>query len=72
MNEWKNYHKAIGVIFIGTGIIFYPTPIPGTTILIILGFVWLIGKKRTLNFLHEVLNKKIFNFLKVKSIIKKL
>ena len=68
----KNIHKIIGIIFITIGIIFYPTPVPGTTALAILGFVWFMGKDRTLIFLKRVLNKNIFKKLQIKSIIKKI
>jgi hypothetical protein len=72
MEKWEYFHKILGIIFIVIGIIFYPTPIPGTTALIILGFILLIGKKRTSYFLKEVLSEKMFKFLKIKNLIKKL
>ncbi|MFA6602138.1 MAG: hypothetical protein WCT02_04790, partial [Candidatus Paceibacterota bacterium] len=62
----------LGALFIITGVIFWITPIPGTTLLIILGFVWLVGKNKTSYFLKEVLGKKIFKFLKVERVVKKL
>lgn len=68
----ENFHKILGILFIITGVIFWITPIPGTTLLIILGFVWLIGKNRTTYFLKEILGKKVFKFLKVRSVVKKL
>jgi len=70
--NWKKFHRILGALFIAVGVIFWITPIPGTTLLIILGFVWLVGKNRTLYFLKEVLGKKIFEFLKVRRIIKKI
>lgn len=71
IKELKNFHKVLGIIFIFSGIILYPTPIPRTTLLIVLGFVWIIGKKRTLHFFKEILSKKMFKFLKINKIIKK-
>jgi chromate transport protein ChrA len=71
MNKSTKIHKILGIIFIFIGIILYPTPIPGSTLLVVLGFIWIIGKKRTLHFLKEKLNKKLFKFLKIKKIIKK-
>lgn len=68
----KYIHKIIGIFFIIIGIVLYPTPIPGTTLLIILGFVWFMGKNKTLIFLKRVLNKKIFIDLKIKSLVKKI
>jgi len=38
----------------------------------ILGFVWLIGKNKTSYFLREILGKKVFGFLKVGGIVKKI
>jgi len=70
--QWKNFHKILGILFIFFGIVFYITPIPGTTLLIIIGLIWLLGEKRTLYFLKELLGKKLFNFLKIKKEIKKL
>ncbi|MFA6257833.1 MAG: hypothetical protein WC671_02360 [Candidatus Paceibacterota bacterium] len=72
MKKWEYFHKICGIIFILIGIITYLTPVPGSTLLIILGCIWLIGKKRTSYFLKEVLGKKIFNFLKIKILVKKL
>lgn len=72
MNNSIILHKILGVIFIIFGLIFYITPVPGTTVLIILGFIFLIGKKRTLHFFNEVLSKKLFKLLKIKKIIKKI
>lgn len=72
MEEKINFHKVLGAIFVLLGLIFYPTPVPGTTLLLILGLVFLFGKKRTLRLLKEHLNKKIFKSLKIKSIMKKL
>ena len=62
MEEKVIFHKVLGAIFVLLGLIFYPTPLPGTTLLIILGLVFLFGKGRTLRLLKEHLNKKVFNF----------
>lgn len=72
MKESRTFHKILGILFITFGIIFYLTPVPGTTILIILGFVFIIGKKRTLYFFNEFLSKKVFKLLKIRKIIKKI
>ncbi|OGI81797.1 hypothetical protein A3I95_00685 [Candidatus Nomurabacteria bacterium RIFCSPLOWO2_02_FULL_44_12] len=72
MKDWGNWHKIFGIFFIIFGVIFYLTPIPGTTLLILLGFVWLMGKKRTSSFLNKVLSHKIFKFLRLERIIKKM
>jgi len=72
VNKSVIFHKILGFIFITFGLIFYLTPIPGTTILIVAGFVFLIGKKKTLNFFKRILSHKMFNKLRVKSIIKKI
>lgn len=71
MKEENSFHKILGVIFIVIGILFYITPLPGTTFLIIVGFILLVGEKRTKHFLKEVLGKKIFKFLKINKIVKK-
>lgn len=68
----KNIHKIIGIFFIIIGILLYPTPIPGTTILAVLGFVWFMGKDKTLVFLKKILSKNIFRKFKIKSLIKKI
>lgn len=68
----KYHNKVLGVIFIIIGIIFYITPIPGTTFLIILGCVMFIGKNKTLNFFKRILSSKTFKFLKIKKIIKEI
>lgn len=72
MNDWKHFHKVVGIIFIVIGVILYPTPTPGTTLLILLGFVWILGKNRTLNFFKGIFSRKMFKFLKIKSIVKKI
>ena len=72
MEEKVTVHKVLGAIFVLVGLIFYPTPIPGTTFLIILGLIFLFGKKKTLHLLKNHLNKKVFKFLRIKSIMKKL
>lgn len=72
MNKWEILHKTLGFIFITIGLVFYMTPIPGTTALIVLGFVWLIGEKKTISFLKKILSKKMFKFLKIKNIFEKI
>ena len=65
-------HKMIGIALILIGLISYVFPVPGSTVLVALGFVWLIGKNRTLYFLREVLGKKIFKLLKIKKVVKEI
>lgn len=65
-------NKIFGTIFIIIGIIFYFTPIPGTTALIILGFIWFIGPKKTLSFLNKHLSKENIKRLRIKLLVKKL
>jgi hypothetical protein len=72
MKNREGLHKLFGIFLILAGIILYPTPIPGTTSLCILGFVWLIGEKRTINFLRKILGGKIFKSLKIKKLISKI
>lgn len=69
---WKDFHKLLGLLLIITGVIFYPTPIPGTTFLIILGFIWMIGAHKTSRFLKNILGPKIFKSLKLDKLIQKL
>lgn len=71
-DKLKHFHKVFGIIFIIIGIIFYPTPVPGTTLLILVGFVWFIGKKKTIESFRSVLSHKAFNFLKIKKIVEKI
>jgi len=71
MKEWKKLHIVLGILFIVVGITFYITPIPGTTLLIITGFVWLMGKDKTVYFLKKVLGEKGFKFFKIERIIEK-
>jgi chromate transport protein ChrA len=71
-NKQNNIHKVLGATFIIIGVVLYPTPIPGTTILAVLGFVWLIGKDRTLIFLKRILSKNIFKKLQIRNIVKKI
>ncbi len=66
------FYKIFGVILIIIGIIFYVTPIPGTTLLIILGLIWLVGKRRTLYFLKEILGNKIFRRFRIKKVVDKI
>ena len=72
MKESNLFHKILGVVCITTGVVFYVTPVPGTTALIIIGFVFIIGKDRTTLFLKESLSKEIFESLKIEQIIKKI
>jgi len=70
MKGWYFFHKIIGIALILIGLVSYLFPIPGSTLLVALGFVWLIGKDKTLFFLKEVLGKKIFKLLKIKKVVK--
>ncbi|MBU0998781.1 hypothetical protein KKG24_00510 [Patescibacteria group bacterium] len=72
MKEWKKLHIILGILFIIVGVTFYITPIPGTTLLIVLGFIWLMGKDRTSYFLKKILGEKVFGFLKLEQVIEKL
>jgi hypothetical protein len=72
MKKSKMFHKILGIIFIISGVILYPTPMPGTSVLVIIGFTWFIGKDKTLLFFKKFFNKKMFKLLKVKSIVKKI
>jgi hypothetical protein len=72
MKEYKIFHKILGVLFIFIGIISYLIPVPGSTLLVVLGFIWLVGKNKTLYFFREILGKRIFKFLKIKKVIKKI
>ena len=72
MKNFKHYHKIFGVALIATGIIFYPTPVPGTTFMILLGFVWFMGKKKTIESCKHVLSHKAFKFLRIKKIVEKI
>ena len=72
MKKWHPFHKVLGTLFLITGVIFYITPIPGTTLLIILGLVWLVGKNRTSYFFKEIMGKKVFKFLRLGKLIKKM
>ncbi|MFH1201068.1 MAG: hypothetical protein V1484_01930 [bacterium] len=71
MKEQGNFYKILGILFIVVGVVFYITPVPGTTLLIVTGFVLLMGKNRTLHFLKKVLGEKIFKFLKLERVIEK-
>ncbi len=70
-NNINIFHKILGIIFITIGVFFYITPLPGTTFLIIVGFILLVGEKRTKYFLKEILGRKIFKFLQINKIVKK-
>lgn len=72
IRKYKYYHKILGIILIFTGIILYPTPIPGTTFMILLGFVFFIGKKKTVEFFRHILSHKAFRFLKINKIVNKI
>ncbi len=52
------------------GLISYIFPVPGSTVLVVLGFVWLIGKNKSISFLRKILGKKIFKSLKIKEVVK--
>jgi uncharacterized membrane protein HdeD (DUF308 family) len=65
-------HHLLGAILIILGILLYLTPIPGTTLLILIGFVWLLGGHRATHFFKRVLGKKAFKSMKVESVIKKI
>ena len=68
--EIEIIHKIIGILLIFIGVVSYLFPIPGSTILVILGFVWLIGKNKSISFLRKILGKKIFKSLKIKEVVK--
>lgn len=72
MKNWLTFHKIVGILFILIGVVSYPTPIPGSTILIMLGFIWIIGKNKTISFFKKHLTKKIFKSLKINRVVKKL
>jgi len=72
MKNLNIIHKIIGISFIVVGLISYIFPVPGSTVLVVLGFVWLIGKDRSLYFLKEILGKKIFKLLKIKKVVKEI
>ena len=70
--EVEMVHKIIGIFLIFIGVVSYMFPIPGSTLLVALGFVWLIGKNKTLFFLKKVLGSKIFKLLKIGKVIKEI
>ncbi len=72
MNKFEIIHKMIGMGLILIGLISYIFPIPGSTLLIVLGFVWLIGKTRSISFLRKILGKKIFRLLKTKKVVEEI
>jgi hypothetical protein len=39
MKRWEIFHKILGIVFVIAGLASYPTPVPGSTLLIVLGFV---------------------------------
>jgi len=66
------FRKIMGVLLIFSGIILYITPIPATSLLIVLGFVFIIGKDKTLIFLKKILSNKTFKKLNIEDFIKKM
>jgi uncharacterized membrane protein HdeD (DUF308 family) len=72
MKKHKYLYELLGVLFIIIGVVLYPTPIPGTTLIIILGLIFIIGKNKTLYLLKKHLNKDFLRSLKIDKIIKKL
>ena len=56
-------HKIVGIVLITLGIIFYLTPIPGTTFCIIFGLFLLFGRKRGTNILNKF-EAKIKKYIK--------
>jgi len=66
------FRKIMGVLLILSGIILYITPIPATSLLIVLGFVFIIGKDKTLIFLKKIFSHKMFKKLRIKDIIEKI
>jgi len=66
------FRKIMGVLLILFGIILYITPIPTTSLLIVLGFVFIIGKDKTLIFLKKILSNKTFKKLNIEDFIKKM
>ncbi len=71
MEKRRNFYKILGILFIIIGITFYITPVPGTTLLTVTGFVLLMGKDRTACFLKRVLGEKGFKFFKIERIFEK-
>jgi uncharacterized membrane protein HdeD (DUF308 family) len=72
MKKHKLTSEILGIVLIFIGIIFYLTPIPGTTVLIILGLVWVIGVEKTMSFFKKHLSKENFKRFKIRSIIRKI
>lgn len=72
MKKHKLISRIFGILLIFIGIIFYLTPIPGTTALIIMGFILFIGPNKTLVFFKKHLSKENFKKLKIKTVFKKL
>ena len=72
MKKSDIFHKFFGSLLIAIGVIFFVSPIPGSTPLIILGLVWLIGKDKTIYFLREILGKKIFKRFRIKKVVNKI
>lgn len=72
MRDKITFHRVLGIIFIVFGILMYPTPIPGTSFLILIGLVWFLGKRKALSYLRHMLSKKTFAFLRIRDIVKKI
>lgn len=72
MKIWYVVHRIIGILLILVGLTFYVFSAPGSTLLVVLGFVWLVGKNKTLLFLRKILGEKIFKSLKEKDILNKV
>jgi hypothetical protein len=70
--EIETIHKIIGIFLILVGFVSYIFPIPGSTLLVALGFVWLIGKNKALSFLRKILGSKIFKLLKIKKVVEEI
>jgi len=70
--ELITIHKIIGVTLILVGILSYVLPVPGSTLLVVLGIVWLLGRNKAGRFLKKVFGEKVFKLLKIKNAIKKI
>lgn len=72
MKKIHDFHKILGLLLIVAGIIFYFTPVPGTTMMIIVGFIWVLGKTKARHLLKKILGHRMFKFLKIQKLIKKI
>ena len=72
MKGWDVFHKIFGTLLIAIGAIFFVSPIPGSAPVIVLGLVWLIGKRRALYFLREILGKRMFKLFRIKKVVDKM